>query len=969
MERASATVTRVARSVHMEGRRDELRRIGAVLESVAGHASVSGADGTAATPAAGRVVVIHGEAGIGKTTLIDAVSARADDDGWRIWTTRPTAAEASFPWVAVAQLIDDVAPDDMRALVAAHAATLRAVLAPSDELPVAPERVAFALAALFDTATTAAAPLLIVVDDMHWLDPSSAGAMAYALRGVPARRCVVLIGIRSGESLPLEVERLVPAGVLEHLELHGLPVGSLREAIRHATGQALGRAHTAQLHQYTRGNPLYAIELLRTGEGRPVGSPTGVSVPPSLREAMRSRLAALPAPTRVALAAAALAERPDLDLLAAALAEHGIGDVLTTLAAAEDLGIISIERDSAGRQTVRFDHPLQAAAAVDVLSSADRRGIHAALAHNIDDVVWRAPHLIATAVGRSAALADELDAAAREARRRGAVDAAVAFARAAIATTPQDRPTVELLARRCTLAELEFAASDMAAARATIAPLLDGFDELAALDAAGEQWSSDVPTAEVGSLQERAWTVYAEATSYLDPGETSIIAFEQALRVVASPARRVRLQAAVIREHIHSSATAALLAAEAELGDPTRYDGDLAIVAAGHLARVRVLAGQPADLDALLARIAEQPDPERRYVLGLSLFNVLLVDDHPAGVALTEKLIVEAERRGDRTRQLSCLLSLPRAYLSRGQWDRAADACKVALELDPGMEVAWHVLAEQAVLDAAAGDAAAATRHLDRLRRRVADERDVYTRGVLLVAQGQVAQALGDSAAVDHFAELVALAAAGGFRGVRFLLVRRDHIEALVAAGRLDEATDAVASLEADAALNGTAPALADANAAAAVVAAARGDYELARQRFAAAIAAQREFGLGYEWARTKLAAGAAARRAGWRTEAAEHLELARQRFDEMGASQWARRCADELDRVRPRGRSVQVDADGLTATERRIAVLAASGRSNAEIAAALFISVRTVESNLTRVFRKLDVRSRTELARRFTPA
>ena len=159
--------------------------------------------------------------------------------------------------------------------------------------------------------------------------------------------------------------------------------------------------------------------------------------------------------------------------------------------------------------------------------------------------------------------------------------------------------------------------------------------------------------------------------------------------------------------------------------------------------------------------------------------------------------------------------------------------------------------------------------------------------------------------------------------------------------------------------------ALADADAAAGVVAAARGDDDAAQARFAAAIEGHESCGLDYELARTLLAAGAAARRAGRRTDGRVHLDRAKELFDGMGATVWSRRCSDEIDRLGAR-RSGQSDS-ALTPTEQQIAELVAAGRTNNEIASTLFVSVRTVESNLTRIYRKLGLRSRTELTRHLT--
>jgi DNA-binding CsgD family transcriptional regulator len=191
--------------------------------------------------------------------------------------------------------------------------------------------------------------------------------------------------------------------------------------------------------------------------------------------------------------------------------------------------------------------------------------------------------------------------------------------------------------------------------------------------------------------------------------------------------------------------------------------------------------------------------------------------------------------------------------------------------------------------------------------------------------------------------------------------VVQNAIEALVALGRLEEAEHAIAWVEDKGRPAGRAWHEAIAARGRALVAAGRGDFEAARGHVDRALAAHDRLAQPFELGRTLLASGSIERRAKHRADARTALELALNTFDQLGAPMWAEKAAAELARISGRPRS----PGGLTETERRVAELVAEGRSNKEVASALFVTVRTVEANLSKVYAKLGIRSRTELARR----
>jgi predicted ATPase/DNA-binding CsgD family transcriptional regulator len=918
------------------GRRDEIERINHVLDAV-----------RAGGP--GQVVELVGEAGIGKSTVVATVAAVAREQGYRVWSAAPTEAEANFPWTGLAQLLSDVRRTDLETLVDAHVGQLQSATSASRTNPVGPELVAFGLAALFDTARADSAPVLLAIDDVHWLDQPTAGAVAYALRGTPRRRFVALLSSRTGEPVPFEPRRLVEAEHYTRLELTGLSVASLREIIADATGHAFGRAELAQLEQRTGGNPLYATELARAVlDGVPLEA---AALPESLRATIGRRINALPTDTRRVLGAAALAVHPTVQLLMDALSDI---DVVGALAPAETEGVVHVRRRGPTASLIEFRHPLLAAAAIDTLTTGERRSVHAALASSVEDPVERAGHLIAD-LRVDAARAQQLEDAAREASSRGAVDAACDIAGASVEASPPGDDRATLLERRLLHAELALNAGRFAEMSAQIAHLRSALPESPSTDGSADEWRD---------LLERTTVLQTVAIVGTRGMGAAAEHAERALDVVLDPHRRYRLQSLLVRTTQHHDVSRAAAVAERAFGAGTEHTGWIAVLGSAQLANARVAAGDPIDLDEVVARSesAGLTDDEREQFLS-QLVEAFVWTDHPRARELAEISLSRYHRLGNRTVYLSDLMTLSQHDFVRGDWARAEAAMVRIQEFAAEFLDIRQAHGDLAMLRAGQGHADAALRLLDAAvtapePRLVAPTERLW----VACATGIVAHTLGLPDAADKLLASERLAIELGVHAVRGLHVRRDLVEALVAAGRLDDAEQAAARLAADAARNQVPTASADADAAAAVVAASAGDFATAQARFAASVAVQREYDLKYELARTLLAAGSSARRAGARTEARQHLEAAHALFDEMGAATWSRRAADELRRVV--GRRGPAESDQLTPTEHQVAELVVAGKTNAEIAAALFVSVRTVESNLTRTYRKLGIRSRTELAR-----
>lgn len=916
------------------GRREEVGRIVAVLADVG------------AARGGGRIVELTGEPGIGKSTVVSAVIAAAEDSGWRVWTASPTAAEAELPWTGLAQLLAGVDLDDFEGLATSHLEQLAGAIGAGRSGVVSSELVAFGLTALLDTAASGATPLLVVVDDVHWLDRATAGALAYALRGMARRRAITLLSRRDDEPLRLEPSRLVDPGTHVQFELGGLSLAILREIVAETTGAMLGRAELAQLHQRTGGNPLHTIELARAvGEGV---APADAALPPSLRDSVGARVAALPPTTRRVLGAAALTAHPTPHHLSTALGDI---DVLGALGPAESAGVVTIRRSPIGGSapTVVFSHPLLAAAAIDALTTAERRDLHAALASSADDAIERATHLVACGIEPDETLAAELDQTAHQAHAVGAIDAAVTFAQASVAATPATTEQTTRLERAYACALRQVQASRYRDANAAVTAIA------AELEATGEQDPA------LHDLRERVALIEG-VTAAVHGDAASQAATERALTFTTDPHRRYVLQARLVRSALLQNFTRGLEVAERVFGEGSEHAGFDGVLGSLVLLTTRTAAGAPVDLDAALAVADAATSDEQREEVENLLVEPLVWTDHPSAAEVAVRVIARAVEVGHLAAELSSMYQLVGYLVVRGDWRRAETISQRLSEYAAECADRHSNAADRAHLLAALGETEQAVELLARTSRALRADKQgplvvlwVQSRAALVAHMLGHPTAADDLLAIEHgYREL-------GVHAVRATKFRRDLVEALVAAGRVEEAADAAERLAADAERNAVATALAESDAATAVVASAQGDHDRARARFDAAISVQREYQLGYELARTLLAAGSAARRAGQRSEARRHLDEARRLFDEMGAVVWRRRCDDEVARL---GGRRSADSDELTPTERQIAELVASGMTNPEVAGAVFVSVRTVEAHLTRIYRKLGIRSRSALAR-----
>lgn len=866
---------------------------------------------------AGLAVV--GEAGIGKTSLWSAAIGMAREDGARILIARPVGAELTLGYAALGDLLQGVADEVIPALPAPQAAALAAALSlVSDPEPGNPLLVGRAtLAAL--RILSAGGPLLLAIDDVQWLDPSSARALAFAARRVGDERIGFAVSLRDGHDDPLRLATGLEQRYLE-IRLTGLSLGATGHLLRARMTSAMPRRRLVRIHEQAVGNPFFALELARQSDDTD-------AIPSALAELVLHRLDA------------AQAGQSAIELLAVLgpVPVSAFPDPIALDAAVTD-GVL-VERDG----EVRFAHPLLAAGAYERLPPARRRQLHRTAARSAASIEERARHLALAANGADPEVAVILDEAARSARARGAPEAAAELMAHARRLTPSD-DIISRSRRMIDEAEDLLLADDGPRGRVLAEQVLAG----------------DVG----GAIRVRA--LFVAALTSLDPREAVS-----------------RLEAAVAVQHedrILAARTLAQLAWQrgAWLGDvEPAIDEALAAVAQADA------IGDPATLVSalttagLVLSLSNRPGAAEHFQRALSITDriPLAVGDRMPDVAFA----LERSWRGDFVTATSLLAQARRAAeeqgnewvimrlnhfdaelaMRRGRWDDAARLFEDAL-VDAADYWRARTLVLRAILRARRGDPRA-TDDAEELRASPAAATDPlmsaaaeFTLGLLDHAAGR----MGDAA--NRVARLAGTDALAGSRSAEFAATIPEIVAILVEAGRVGEAaalgqglarrsvqlapwSDAAASL------------------CLGLVAHASGRMDEAGSLLAAARAGFTDIGAPWELAQTLVAEGSLLRRMGHRRDAGALLDQAIMIFDGLGAEPSARRAREELRRARPRRRH----DDSLTGAETRVASLVAQGMTNREIAAQQFTTVATVEAHLTRIYSKLGIRSRTDLARR----
>jgi DNA-binding CsgD family transcriptional regulator len=910
-ERRPESLDRETTTDWIIGRREELQALARFVDAV---------------PTGGHALLLEGDAGIGKTALWQEGTAAARRSDVRVLAARAGQAETRIAFATVGDLfaptLDETLPP--LPLVQRRALEIALLLREPDGPPPEMRVLGLALVSVVH-ALARERPVLLALDDVQWVDASSAEILAFMLRRLEGEPVGVLATVR-GRPVHAPLELVGP-----------LSVGAIHRMLWGRLSLNLARPALVRVHETSGGNPFYALELGRAlAEGTILLDSGPMSLPESLQSVVAARLDTLPRRVRETLVAVAALAVPTVTLVES-LAPEAVDHVER----ARSRGVLELDGDR-----IRFTHPLFAPGCYSAMPLHRRRLLHARLARLDVDVEERARHLAIAATGPDEAVALALDAASAHARARGAVLAAVELAELAVALTPTD--DVEgVNRRRITAAEHCLYAGDTASSSRLLEAAID----------------SSVPGAVRAAALGRLASVHWETKGHreaervlnraldepgLDPHERVDIMCRLAWMTGAG-----RGSVDAIRY-----ADEALQIAEG-LAEPVQLAASLATLAELTFWRTGRIRRDLLDRTIELGRTAGSEEDGR-----VTLARLLgLADRYEEARALWTELIAEGKARGDPSVTAS-MMFLARMEVASGAWDVAVRVCDEAIELarQTGHEMAESlcrmVLAE---IDAYRGEAERARREIPRFLQVAGGVGYSGAIHRLTRALASLELSCGDAGASSRLTSPL-LADVTELDEALAQLAGSVGIEALVDIGDLAGAERLLTLLDARAAESDTAVSRL-ASRCRGLLLAAQGEHERAIEALVTA-ASDPDAPQGtnpFERARTLLALGTVQRRAHHKRAARETLELSAESFDRLGARLWESKARAELRRI---GGRAAPESD-LSETERQIVALVVAGRTNREAAAELHLSPNTVAWNLSKIYRKLGVRSRTELAAR----
>jgi DNA-binding CsgD family transcriptional regulator len=907
------------------GREEELGSIRAFLASAG--------EGPAA-------LVLSGEPGIGKTVLWEAVVEEAKTRFGRVLSCRGVEAEASFAFAGLSELLAGVLDEATPSLAPPRRRALEVALQLAEPGDHAPDEHGIGLAVLDVLGTLSEeGPVLVALDDVQWLDASSAAVLQVAVRRLRKQPVGILATLRVAPevTLPFELERSFHTQRLTHLSLSPLSSGAVDDLLQERLGLQLTRAALVRVAETSGGNPFFALELGRQGVGLEPGQ--GLPVPESLGTLLGERLAALPAETRDVLLTVAAAGRPTIDVIVAAHgSETGIREALEV--AVSD-GVVQLDGERP-----RFAHPLLASIHYQQAPAAKQRAVHRALAGAVTDVEEHARHMALAAEGPDAIVADGLDRATDHAAARGATAAAGELAELAAALTPDDDPA-QGRQRRLRAASLHRLAGDLERAVRLLEDLL-----------------SDVPPG-----PERADVLLELAPTSRNDLPRMVELCDQALvEASGDDARCARILVYLSWAHAFEAdirsalrdGRRALERAE-RVGDPIALAGAIAQLAWAETTAADITPGvleRGAEIEERLGLRLEYNESPRaslaRRLIGTSELD--------RARAILEEAEAAAATWGNEEVRGIVLRSLGRVEWLAGRWQKALDHMALSGELWEQIQAPYGVALSgylRALIETDLGlaDAARASGEEGLAVAQAISYNmwEIHTLGAL----GRLELALGNlEAAGGYMRELPSRLLALGCNDPT-APVWSDAIEVLVGLGELERAQAYLDAYETHARRIGNPLAIAGAARCRGLLGAAGGETTAAVAAFEEALGELEGLPYPLDRGRTLLCLGSAHRRAKRKRDSRDALEAALEIFEELGARLWAERARAELSRISGRRRA----SEELTETEERVARLAADGRSNKQIASELFMSVHTVGAHLSRAYRKLGISSRSELA------
>jgi len=896
------------------------------------------------------LLVFEGEPGIGKTALWQGATTLAESRVKTVLVSRPAEPEAKFAHSALGDLLAEIGDGEFRSLPGPQRQALEVALLRADPLgrPADPRAVSMGTFLLLRSLATT--PLLLAIDDWQWVDPPSARVLIFAIRRLRVEKVGILLTVRRGTSVEVPGADLGwPDDHYHQVVVGPVSLATLHRIVLERFELALPRPLLVRLHQASRGNPFFALEITRAivRSGKTPNLGDQLPVPDDLAQALTERLAALPMTARRALAVVAASGRPTRDLVRKAA---GVAAAKKGLDAALHAGIAQVE----GGGRLRFTHPMLGSLIGAMDWPLERGHLHRRLAELATGDEDRAIHL--TRGGATLADLPDIDAGARSAWLRGASEVASELADCGLALAGS-ADGADLRRRRIQAAEYHFRAGEDQRARVLLEMVVA--EAPPGNERARARWWLGWVLRHGASLAAAVATFSealkdAEADAQIDLQLHATIELDLALTLVNTG----RVQEA--RPH----ATAAIRCAT-EAGD-RRLMND----AIGPLVLIEFLAGRGLRQD-LVAQVRDDISSDHLPVALRTNVLVAIAQKWSDQFELARvRLVAEyraAVERGAEADLPALLWSLSELECWTGNWTLAAEYAGRGVEAatltgsphDHALTLCARALiaACTGAVEVAYADARAALSAAEASDMQPALVWSRHALGFLELSRGDAAAAHSWMAPL---AGAVAAMGVGEPGSVRFV---PDEIEALLGIGDLEQATALLEAFEARARDLNRTWALAAAARCRALVFAANNDLDAAVRAVDEALEHHRNLGMPLELGRTLLQQGRIHRRRREKRAAKDALHAALDVFEQLGAQLWAARARSELERIGLRPPA----SHDLTGTESAVARLAAQGRTNREIASTLFLSPKSVDGVILRIYGKLGIRSRAELGSRMS--
>jgi DNA-binding CsgD family transcriptional regulator len=904
-------------------------------------------------PTGPSALLLSGDAGIGKTTVWKEGLAGALQRRYRTLSCGPVEAETRLSYAALGDLLEPVLEEALPTVPEPQRRALEVALlrSPSSGARAGQRAVSLAVVGCLRLVASTS-PVVVAVDDVQWMDLPSVRVLQFVVRRLKDEPVGFMLAVRGTDT---DDDQLGFVSAFPQDRVHPVRIGPLsfdaiERVLRDKVDEGFPRTTLLSLHEMSGGNPFFAQEigraLLRRGGGVVAGE--RFPVPDRLQELIEDRLEGLPAGTVEALEVVSALSAPTLDTIAAAIAPSAVDHRMRP---AIEHGVVAIV---GGR--LRFTHPLLASAVYQRSPVASRRQLHARLATIVRDPEERARHLALSVEGPDDAVAGALEEAALLAGSRGAPQSAAELWEMARRATPEDRDE-ELLRRTHEAGLAHYECGDTSLARTTLEqavglsrhgpPQARVLLDLGLVVGAEEGWR-------------RAVDVFTAALNEVGDDVTLRARVEQGLGY-----------AWLFRGDLRASerhARSALQLAE-ELQDPR-----LMAEAFQAYPFVEFLLGRGVDQEMLERGIALEGHMSGEFISSILRASFVLAQLLKFTDRLDEaretfnELLSYAATRGVESPTPQIQYHLAELECRAGNWAAAMEHARESMAaaqrqaMGPLSSMAHFAVG---LVEAHLGRSdAARLEALEGLRLAEAADEILHLIPNLSVLGFLELSSGNPSEAHRYLSRAVELEEAMGVREPAYFRIVPDEVEALVALGHLDEAEALLAPFEDAGRSLDRAWAMATGARCRALVFAARGDLPAASAAADEALRQHVRLPLPFERGRTLLVSGAVQRRAKRRREARDTLTEALEVFDGLGAASWADKARAELARIG--GRAPAPSSLALTPTEGRVAALVAAGGTNREVADALFVSVHTVEANLKRIYRKLGIRSRTELASKY---